>query len=105
MNTVDALQDAFKADPNAIQALITNRVPCNLKLAYDPYVVVDQPPVLQSGHWQVGALGLVNAVLAANGLPLVSVKFSDECDAEGRHKLLGFCEYIPSNGDGSKNVD
>lgn len=31
--TVDALQAAFLADPNAIHALIVNRVPCNQMLA------------------------------------------------------------------------
>lgn len=93
--TVEALQAAFSADPNAIHALILNRVPCNQLLADDPFVVVDQTPVLPSGNWQVGAIGLVNAVLAANGLPLVAAKFSDEKDADGRSKLLGFSEYAP----------
>ena len=94
--TVDALQVAFTSDPNAIHALIVNRVPCNRFLADDPFVVVDQPPVLPDGNWQVGAIGLVNAVLAANGLPLVAAKLSDEKDANGRAKLLGFCEYVPA---------
>lgn len=105
MNTVKALQEAFLADPNAIHALMVNRVPCNQKLADDPFVVVDQPPVLQSGNWQVGALGLINAVLAANGLPLVASEFSKECDEGGRHKMIGFCEYVPSIVEEKKNVD
>ena len=93
--TVDTLQAAFAADQNAIHALIVNRVPCNQFLADDPFVIVDQPPVLPAGNWQVGAIGLMNAVLAANGLPLVAAKFSDEKDTMGRAKLLGFCEYVP----------
>ena len=93
--TIDALQAAFEADSNAIQALIANRVPCNELLANDPFVPVDQSLVLPPGNWQVGAIGLVNAVLAANDLPLVATKFSAEKDADGRAKLLGFCEYVP----------
>jgi hypothetical protein len=94
MNAVEALNMAFKADPNAIHSLMCNRVPCNQFLADDQFVQVDAPPVLPDGNFQVGALGLVNAVLAANGLPLVAAKFSDEKDSEGRSKLLGFCEYV-----------
>ena len=94
--TISALQTAFISDPNAIHALIANRVPCNQLLADDPFVIVDQPQTLSSGNWQVGALGLVNAVLAANGLPLVAAKFSDDQDSDGRSKMLGFCEYVQS---------
>lgn len=93
--TSDALTAAFHNDPNALHALIVNRVPCNQALADDPYVVVDSAPPLGDGHFQVGALGLVNAVLAANGLPLVAVQFSDTADADGRHQILGFCDYVP----------
>ena len=94
--TVAALNAAFEADPNAIHSLICNRVPCNSDLAEDPFVVVESPPVLRDGNWQVGAMGLINGVLAANGLPLVASKFTDEQDSEGRVKLLGFCEYVPA---------
>ena len=91
--TVEALNLAYVADPNAIHALICNRVPCNEKLAHDPHVVVDVPPVLPDGNYQVGALGLVNAVLAANGLPLVAVRFSDQPNQDGSHRIEGFCKY------------
>ena len=99
MNSADALNLAFKADPNAIHSLMCNRVPCNRFLADDQFVQVDGSPVLPDGNFQVGALGLVNAVLAANGLPLVATNFSHEKDIEGRSKLLGFCEYeTPTEG-------
>lgn len=94
MHTAEVLNMAFKADPNAMHALICNRVPCNRSLADDPFVQVDESPVLPDGNFQVGALGLVNAVLAANDLPRVAAKFSDEKDSEGRAKFLGFCEYV-----------
>jgi hypothetical protein len=95
MGTVEALNAAFAADPNAIHALMVNRVPCNQALADDPFVQVDIPPVLAPGNFQVGAIGLINGVLAANGLPLVAHKWSDELDNDGRPRLVGFCEYVP----------
>ena len=94
--TVKVLESAFKADPNAIHALMCNRVPCNQALADDPYISVDIVPVLSGGCYQIGALGLLNGILEANGLPKVAMKFSEEVDAKGRAKLLGFCEYKPA---------
>ena len=91
--TVKVLESAFKADPNAIHALMCNRVPCNQALADDPYIPVDAVPVLSDGCYQIGALGLLNGILEVNGLPKVAMKFSEEVDAKGRAKLLGFCEY------------
>lgn len=90
----DALNVAFQADANAVQALVINRVPCNQFLADDQFVIVESPPTLAGQHFQVGALGLVNAVLAASGLPLVALQFS-EPDADGVSRLLGFCDYTP----------
>jgi len=95
MDTVDCLNAAFAADPNAIHALLVNRVPCRAALADDPYVQVNDSPVLDPGSFQVGALGLINGILAANGLPLVASKWGDTVDEQGRHKLLGFCLYEP----------
>lgn len=92
--TVDCLNAAFVADPAAIHSLVLNRVPCNDALADDPFVIVERVKTLSGKHWSVDAIGLINAVLAANKLPLVVWKFDDTKDAEGRHKLSGFCEYI-----------
>jgi hypothetical protein len=97
--SVAAMNSAFAADPNAIHTLLCNRVPCNQALADDPFVQVDASPVLEDSHYQVGALGLVNAVLAANDLPLVAASFST-ADDTGRPRLVGFCEYrCPHNND------
>lgn len=93
MNAVECLNVAFKADPNAIHALIVNRVPCNRSLADDPFIQVDGSPVLPPESFQVGALGLVNGVLSASGLPMVAIQFTDDMDGDGRRKILGFCEY------------
>ena len=88
-----AMQTAFEADPCAIHSLMVNRVPCNLALADDPFIVVDMSPVLETECFQVGALGLINGVLAANGLPLICAEFSD-VDADGRRKVIGFSDYV-----------
>jgi len=93
MNTAEALNAAFRADPNAVNSLMCTRIPCNQALADDRFVQVDTSP-WPYGHFQVGALGLVNAVLEVNNLPLVAAKFSDELDADGRARFLGFCEYV-----------
>jgi len=91
--TVECLNSAFAADPNAIHALVVNRVPCNQALADHPHVVVDNPPVIEGQHFSVGALGLVNGILTANGLPRIGVKFEPmPSDQEGRFKIVGFCE-------------
>lgn len=90
--TVEALQMAFTSDPNAIRALVCNRMPCNQMLADDPFVPVDKDLNLDGDHFCVGALGLVNAVLAANGLPLVATKW--EHHEDGPNKFIGFCEYV-----------
>jgi hypothetical protein len=95
MSAVDALNAAFAADPNAIHALLCNRVPCNTELADDPHVVCEPTPPLGDTKetYHVGALGLINAVLTASGLPRVAAKYSDTADEYGRAALLGFVEY------------
>ncbi len=96
MNAIQCLNLAFDADPNAIQSLVANRVPCNQFLADDRFVQVGECQVLNGQHYQVGALGLVNAVLAAEGLPMVASMWG-EPDENGRRKLTGFCQYKPED--------
>lgn len=98
--TVDLLNNAFNSDRNAIHALMTNKVPCNRELADDPYIVVSSVPVLDGSFkevsedslCQVGCLGLINGILAANNLPLVAMKF-EESEVSCRSKMVGFCKY------------
>jgi hypothetical protein len=96
--TVTCLNEAFERDPGAIHTLIVNRIPCNAALADDPLIQVGlgfaSVKNEDQQYFQVGALGLINGVLAANGLPLVAVKFSDEPDEYGRRTILGFQEYL-----------
>lgn len=89
--TVDALNAAFHADPNAICALMLNRVPCNQELADDPFMVVEEALVQGSENFQLGALGMLNGVLSANGLPSVAGMWRKH--ENGTSRLIGFCEY------------
>jgi hypothetical protein len=85
------LQSAFDADPSAMHALCVNRVPCNQTLADHPQVVVDETPVLARGLFSVGAVGLINGVLDAAGIPWVAgYQLSAELDEDGRRKMTGF---------------
>lgn len=86
------LNAAFAADPDAIRSLMVNRVPCNKVLAEDPFVQVDEDKQLHGEHFSVGAIGLVNAVLAANELPLVAGMW--EMNESGPNKFVGFCNYV-----------
>lgn len=89
---VRVLASAFKSDPDAIRSLICNRIPCNSELANHPFVVVDASVHATYGEvFSVGALGLINGILAANNLSLVAGVFTDE----DHPRLLGFCEYKP----------
>lgn len=97
----EILQRAFEADPNAMHALTVNRVPCNKALADDPYVIVDNPPVLGRTHFSVGMIGVLNGVLVGLHLPRIAYKLDDDVDAEGRHRFLGFCD-VPGDVAGSK---
>lgn len=90
--TIDMLNNAFKSDPNAVHALIFNRIPCNRALANDPCVNVDLALVLEQEHFQVSCLGLINGIMRANNMPLIAAKFSEK-NKDGRSMFLGFCEY------------
>lgn len=55
--SVELMNRIFQADPNAVHALLLNRVPCNLAFANDPDVPVDGTLMIGDGAFQVGALG------------------------------------------------
>ena len=92
MDAVEALNKAFQADQDAIQSLLKIRVPCNLMLANAQYVQVLEEKSEHVDQFSVGAIGLVNAVLAAHGLPLVACRWVPLED--GSYRLVGFCEYV-----------
>lgn len=88
------LNESFADDPNAIHSLSVNRVPCNQALADHPSVVVDAPPTIGDSSdplYQVGMIGILNGILAVFGSKRLAIKFTDDKDNEGRHKMVGFC--------------
>lgn len=91
--TVELLNNAFKADPNCLISLIRNTIPCNSKLADDPFIIVSNNDVIGDGNFQLSCLGLINGILSANNLPLVAYMFSEQDPETGKSKILGFCEY------------
>lgn len=93
---LECLQSAFTADPSAIHTMIVNRVPCNRALADHPYIVVDETPVLERGHFTVGLVGVVAGLMTAMGLTPIAYKFDeDNKDGEGRPRFVGFTIYNP----------
>lgn len=92
----DILNEAFARDPAAMHSLCHNRVPCNSALADDPYVQVGKIVTLPGDVYFVGAIGLVNAMLAAYHLPLIATQFS-EPNEMGIRMVVGFQEHAPSD--------
>lgn len=92
---IDVLNEAFKADPNAMHALIVNRVPCNQAMVDHPHIVCDKSPVLNGDHFQVGMGGILAGICTAAGLPIIATIWDDELDEDGRRKIVGFCLLNP----------
>jgi len=91
----EALQRAFIADPGAIRSLMLNRAPCNAALVDHEFVPVERDMCMPGAHFTISAIGLVNAVLAANGLPLVAGMWEDG-EKVGCDNFVGFCECTPT---------
>jgi hypothetical protein len=80
---------AFEEDPNAVHTLICNRVPCNMKLADDETIIVEQCQVLPDIHAQVGLLGFINGLLCECGCDeVLAAKFKET--AGNKKELIGF---------------
>lgn len=87
------LNKAFEEDPAAIHALMINLVPCNEDLANDEHIPVQSlPGVRHTLPYSVSALGLINGVLSAAGLPLVATLWDDR-DEQGCHTFKGFVRF------------
>lgn len=95
--TVALLRRLFAGDPNAITCLLTQiYVPCNQTIIDDPHAVVHATPCDASPQsFMLGALGLINGVLAANGLPEVATQCTHDCGG----RLIGFQKYKPETED------
>ena len=83
---VKVLNDALKADPNAIHALLCNRVPCNRELVDHPTIVVESNPVMfDKNLYTVGMLGVLNGVIKPLTGKRIAAKFYDKTN-----QLVGF---------------
>lgn len=91
---VDALNDAFKRDPVAVENLIRHRVDCNQQLADHPTVQVRAYPGISEAvdSYSVSALGLLNGILEPLTGQRVAIMVEDETP-EASGKMLGFTVY------------
>jgi predicted aldo/keto reductase-like oxidoreductase len=87
---VKMLNDAYDNDPEAIQALLCNFVPCNKLTADHEHIQVELNNVLEKESFRLSALGLLNGVLHKLFNEIVCVKFGDKEDNFGRRKIIGF---------------
>ncbi len=86
------LNDAFKADPNAIHVLFANRVPCNMTLADHPLVQVAENRALMGvgDNFTVGSLGVINGMLTALGYDKIAMSFTTDTIPQ----FIGFVKYV-----------
>lgn len=61
-HAIAVLNRAVQKDREAVQALIQNRVPCNVALAEDSTIQVGD----RNGQYSVGLLGIVNGIFGAD---------------------------------------
>jgi len=88
---IDALNDAFRRDPAAVENLIRRRVDCNHQLAEHSTVQVRESSAPGSG-FTVSGLGLLNGALEPLTGQRVAILVEDETP-EGTGKMLGFTVY------------
>lgn len=60
---VDLLNDALNKDPEAVTALVYQRIPCNRSLAEHQSIQVDEKKV---GQYEVGLLGIINGLFGTH---------------------------------------
>ena len=73
---VDLLNDAYKADPNAIDALLCASIPCNNNLVNHPSIQIRAKN--NNGDFPViGILGLLNGIVAIDDDIIETVYDSD----------------------------
>lgn len=89
------LNEAFASDPDAMHALICNRVPCNEALANHPTVQVQVVPRPTGMRFAVGMLGVLSGLSETLTGKRVAAKFS-EPDASGVSVVIGFTEFVPA---------
>lgn len=82
------LNEAFQRDPEAVAALVNNRVPCNAALAEHPTIQCG------GGGTTVGLIGILNGLCGvdASGWGAVAAEYDTETKA-----LVGFQRSTPPN--------
>lgn len=77
---IDSLNEALKNDPDALNALIAFRVPCNSQL--------NNHPTVQTGDKGVGILGILNGALEPITGERIAALYDDEFQ-----RVIGFCKF------------
>lgn len=86
---LSVLNEAMSLDPEAIHALMCNRVPCNTNLMEHPTIGVITAPLGERKAYAVGAMGLLNGVIeGATGIRIMMVWDDTEPPT-----FIGFREY------------
>lgn len=95
---IDCLQTAFDADPQAMHALVCNRVPTTQGMVDHPHVICEPNPVLDDNPPTVGMLGVLNGVLEAAGLHKIASKWDAPPidDPALPATFVGFCQFRPA---------
>jgi len=98
------LNEAYEADPDALDALVSSRHICNQALADHPFIQVGTivtcyedggaPIGRKDELYMIGLLGVINGICEPLTGRRIAASFS-EPDSEGRSQLLGFKEYKP----------
>lgn len=78
------LNEALKADKDAVNGICQYRVPCNEELAFHPTI---QVKLTRLKRYEVGFIGILNGILEEAGEPKISMVIDDTGE------LIGFQEY------------
>jgi hypothetical protein len=71
---LDFLNQVYEDDPGAVNALVRNRVPCNVEIKHQGSIVVSSRPhpFINGGELrEIGPLELMSGMLRAMGLEIV----------------------------------
>ncbi len=96
-DAIDSLNHAFRHDPHAMHALMSNRVPTNAALANESMLVVDTAPIAlppdAEDHevFYLGALGMLNGILEVLTGYRAAIRWT-----EANPPIFdGFCLFVP----------
>lgn len=80
---IETLTELLQTDPEAVNALLRQRIPVS-------DAIVDHPHIQVSGERKLGGLGLINGILSRLQAPVVAMTISDA------GSITGFSVYIPA---------